>query len=44
LNSRSLGPQPSALDQTKPQPVKGQSYSAVLNWLAGVSHATPRDS
>jgi hypothetical protein len=22
LNSRSLGPQPSALDQTKPQPVK----------------------
>jgi hypothetical protein len=27
LNSRSLGPQPSALDQTKPQPVKGKSYS-----------------
>ena len=26
LNSRSLGPQPSALDQTKPQPVKGQFY------------------
>jgi hypothetical protein len=25
LNSRSLGPQPSALDQTKPQPVRGRS-------------------